>query len=191
MNEHLLTETQLIRMTKLNRVIEIMYKSAFLSHLLNLRLSQGFRLYKPIQPVIPSTCRGLSTFPLSGKINYLLQPNHHDIKITHLNLAAQKQQQQKQIQTLATINLEENTISNDSSIAYYQSEQIIKKSRFIGIAKHCTSWDDAQEFVKSVKAEHPKSRHVCFGFVCGTNPVTERCSDDGEPTGTAGVPILS
>eukprot|EP00978_Attheya_sp_CCMP212_P028563 scaffold99003_cov50-Attheya_sp.AAC.2 len=72
----------------------------------------------------------------------------------------------------------------------YVSEQVIKKSRFIGLAKHCTSWDDAQEFVASVWKEHPKARHVCFGFVAGANPVRERCIDDGEPTGTAGVPIL-
>ena len=87
-------------------------------------------------------------------------------------------------QTLATLPNE-----NNSSL-YYEAEQSIKKSRFIGIAKHCTSWDAAQEFIQSVRAEHPKARHVCFGFVCGTNPVTERASDDGEPTGTAGVPIL-
>jgi uncharacterized YigZ family protein len=72
----------------------------------------------------------------------------------------------------------------------YESEQIIKKSRFIGLAKHCTSWDAAQDFVKDIRNEHPKARHVCFAFVAGHNPKTERCSDDGEPTGTAGVPIL-
>jgi hypothetical protein len=72
----------------------------------------------------------------------------------------------------------------------YVSEQVIKKSRFIGLAKHCNSWDDAQEFVASVWKEHPKARHVCFGFVAGANPVQERSVDDGEPSGTAGVPIL-
>jgi len=79
--------------------------------------------------------------------------------------------------------------NNDSS-TYYQAEQIIKKSRFIGIAKHCTSWSNAQNFIASIRSEHNKARHVCFGFVSGHNPVQERCSDDGEPTGTAGVPIL-
>jgi len=72
-------------------------------------------------------------------------------------------------------------------------EQIIKKSRFIGIATHCTSWDEAQTHLATVRAEHPKSRHVCFGFVSSSGEMgvgTERCSDDGEPTGTAGVPIL-
>jgi uncharacterized YigZ family protein len=73
---------------------------------------------------------------------------------------------------------------------YYQAEEVIKKSRFIGIAKHCTSWENAQEFVEFIRNQHPKSRHVCFAYVGGFNPKTERCSDDGEPTGTAGVPIL-
>lgn len=73
----------------------------------------------------------------------------------------------------------------------YEEEQTIKKSRFIGLAKHCTSWEDAQAFVAKIRSEHPKARHVCFGMCCGVNPGTERSSDDGEPTGTAGSPILN
>jgi hypothetical protein len=73
---------------------------------------------------------------------------------------------------------------------YYEADQIIKKSHFIGVTKHCTAWESAQEFVKCIRSEHPKARHICFAFVGGFNPKTERCSDDGEPTGTAGVPIL-
>jgi uncharacterized YigZ family protein len=72
----------------------------------------------------------------------------------------------------------------------HQSELIVKKSQFIGYAKHVENWKDAQEFLDVIRAEHPKARHVCFGFVAGVNPVQERCSDDGEPTGTAGAPIL-
>jgi len=73
----------------------------------------------------------------------------------------------------------------------YEAEQTIKKSRFIGLAKHCTSWEDAQAFVSNIRNVHPKARHVCFGMCCGVNPGTERSSDDGEPTGTAGSPILN
>lgn len=72
----------------------------------------------------------------------------------------------------------------------HAAEQVIKKSRFIGFAKRCDNWGDAQEFVAAVKEEHPKARHWCFGWVAGHNPVQERASDDGEPTGTAGSPIL-
>ena len=72
----------------------------------------------------------------------------------------------------------------------HTAEQTIKRSRFIGIASRCDNWVDAQKFFVSVRAEHPKARHVCIGFVAGHNPVQERASDDGEPTGTAGPPIL-
>jgi len=65
---------------------------------------------------------------------------------------------------------------------------VVKKSRFIGIAKQCSTFEDAESFIADVKIEHPKSRHVVFGYV-GCN--TERSTDDGEPTGTAGSPVLS
>ncbi len=90
---------------------------------------------------------------------------------------------------------------------FYEEEEIIKKSRFIGIAVPCTSYDDAKAHLEKVRAEHPKSRHVCFGFISSSTSSsnsensddddritavgTERCSDDGEPTGTAGQPILN
>jgi hypothetical protein len=70
------------------------------------------------------------------------------------------------------------------------SEMEVKKSRFVGYSKHVESWDQAQSFIKEVKSEHPKARHWCYAMKTGWNPVQERCSDDGEPTGTAGVPIL-
>jgi uncharacterized YigZ family protein len=70
------------------------------------------------------------------------------------------------------------------------AEMEVKKSRFIGYAQHTDSWVDAQDYIQQVKEEHPKARHWCFGFRCGDNPVQERSSDDGEPSGTAGSPIL-
>ena len=70
------------------------------------------------------------------------------------------------------------------------SEMEVKKSRFLGYAKHVENWAEATSYIDQVKEEHPKARHWCYGFQCGVNPITERCSDDGEPTGTAGAPIL-
>jgi uncharacterized YigZ family protein len=70
----------------------------------------------------------------------------------------------------------------------YAAEEIVKKSRFMGYAKHCTSWEEAQTILDGVKTDHPKSRHVCFGYLSGD---TERSFDDGEPSGTAGAPILN
>lgn len=72
----------------------------------------------------------------------------------------------------------------------HKAEMEVKKSRFIGYAKNVDSWEDAKRYIDEVKQEHPKGRHWCYGFQCGINPVTERSSDDGEPTGTAGAPIL-
>jgi Uncharacterized conserved protein len=95
--------------------------------------------------------------------------------------SSSQQQHQEQLQK---------TLKELQDGEYYQSEEVIKKSRFIGIAKHCTSWENAQQFFEFIRSQHPKSRHVCFAYVGGFNPKTERCSDDGEPTGTAGVPIL-
>jgi len=71
------------------------------------------------------------------------------------------------------------------------AEMEVKKSRFLGYASHVDSWSSAKLFLEQVKNEHPKARHWCFAFCGGHNPVNERCSDDGEPSGTAGSPILN
>lgn len=90
--------------------------------------------------------------------------------------------------TQATASKKEPLITLEDGL--HEDEQTIKKSRFIGLATNCAAWDDAQSFIASVRADHPKARHVCFGFVAGVNPVQERASDDGEPTGTGGAPII-
>ena len=95
-----------------------------------------------------------------------------------------RQQQRRQCLSMST---EAMTTLEPGS---HDSEMEVKKSRFIGYAKNVETWKDAQEYLEEVKSLHPKCRHACFGFVAGVNPVQERCSDDGEPTGTAGVPIL-
>lgn len=67
-----------------------------------------------------------------------------------------------------------------------------KKSEFIGDAAHIDTLDEALAFVETIREAHPKSRHVAYAAVCGgaDGRVTERMSDDGEPSGTAGKPIL-
>ena len=70
------------------------------------------------------------------------------------------------------------------------TEYEVKKSRFLAYASHVDSWQGAHDYVEHIKREHPKARHWCYGYCGGVDPVTERCSDDGEPTGTAGLPIL-
>ncbi|PWG64504.1 IMPACT family protein [Bifidobacterium callitrichidarum] len=67
-----------------------------------------------------------------------------------------------------------------------------KKSEFIGDAAHVDSLDEALAFVAAIREQHPKARHVAYAAVCGgaDGRLSERMSDDGEPSGTAGKPIL-
>ncbi|NEG78117.1 IMPACT family protein [Bifidobacterium avesanii] len=67
-----------------------------------------------------------------------------------------------------------------------------KKSEFIGDACHVDSLDEALAFVAAIREWHPKARHVAYAAICGgaDGRQSERMSDDGEPSGTAGKPIL-
>ena len=67
-----------------------------------------------------------------------------------------------------------------------------KKSEFIGDAAHVDTLDEALAFVAAIREQHPKARHVAYAAVCGgaDGRLSERMSDDGEPSGTAGVPVL-
>ncbi|ETY75265.1 YigZ family protein [Lactiplantibacillus fabifermentans] len=69
-------------------------------------------------------------------------------------------------------------------------EQTIKKSRFIASLYRITDEADAQAKLATVRATHNKATHNCFGYLLGDDDHIQRMSDDGEPSGTAGVPIL-
>lgn len=71
-----------------------------------------------------------------------------------------------------------------------ESEIEIKKSRFICSLKRVYSEDEAKEFIAQKKKEHWKANHNCSAFVIGEKSDIQRSSDDGEPSGTAGVPML-
>ena len=64
-----------------------------------------------------------------------------------------------------------------------------KRSLFIGHAKHVTSEEEAQEFVKQKKKEYSDATHNCWAYLL-KGGIIARYSDDGEPQGTAGVPML-
>ncbi len=66
---------------------------------------------------------------------------------------------------------------------------IVDKSEFIGIIKPVKTNEEAVAFIESVKANHRKARHNCYAYVLREDNIT-RYSDDGEPQGTAGPPIL-
>ncbi|MBN1051368.1 YigZ family protein [Clostridium botulinum] len=65
-----------------------------------------------------------------------------------------------------------------------------KKSEFIGYAKRVESEEEAKAFVNEIKNMHKQARHNCWAYVIGKNMNIQRYSDDGEPQGTAGIPIL-
>jgi uncharacterized YigZ family protein len=69
----------------------------------------------------------------------------------------------------------------------------IKKSRFITLLAHTDGVEAAKAFVESVRAEHPDARHHCVAWVAGPPNDSQQLgfSDDGEPAGTAGKPMLS
>ena len=64
-----------------------------------------------------------------------------------------------------------------------------KRSIFIGHAKHITSEDEAMEFIKTKKKEYSDATHNCWAYLL-KGGIVARYSDDGEPQGTAGVPML-
>ena len=67
----------------------------------------------------------------------------------------------------------------------------INKSRFIAYRLELTSLDMVKPFLENLKKEHKKARHVCYAYVYNREVISEKCSDDGEPGGTAGYPILN
>ena len=70
------------------------------------------------------------------------------------------------------------------------NEIIEKKSKFLGYYFECECEKDIQEAIEYLKKEHKKANHVCWAGRM-TSPFYERAVDDGEPSGTAGRPILS
>ena len=71
-----------------------------------------------------------------------------------------------------------------------EGEIVEKKSRFIGQIKPVYSEEEAYAFVEQIKKKHYDARHNCFAFSIGDEMPLLRFSDDGEPQGTAGKPIL-
>ena len=66
----------------------------------------------------------------------------------------------------------------------------IKKSRFICHLKRVETEEEAQAFIEEIKKEHWKATHNCSAYTVGMNNEIQRAHDDGEPSGTAGVPML-
>lgn len=71
------------------------------------------------------------------------------------------------------------------------SEYIEKKSVFKGVISRCVSEEDAKQIIANVKAENHNARHNVYAYIIGKNGDIKRYSDDGEPQGTGGIPLLS
>jgi uncharacterized YigZ family protein len=72
----------------------------------------------------------------------------------------------------------------------YESEKIIEKSRFLTFSTHVESEEEARAFIAKIRSKHSLATHVCYAFISDKTGNLQRFSDDGEPQGTAGIPIL-
>ncbi|QVY61225.1 YigZ family protein [Cytobacillus gottheilii] len=73
---------------------------------------------------------------------------------------------------------------------YGEHEIVIQKSRFIAFISRAETEEEAQEFIQKIKKEHWNATHNCSAYLIGENDQIQKANDDGEPSGTAGVPIL-
>ncbi|HEY8365396.1 MAG TPA: YigZ family protein [Haloplasmataceae bacterium] len=71
-----------------------------------------------------------------------------------------------------------------------EKEIVINKSRFICSVNRANTKEEALEFIKSIKKTHYNATHNCYAYIIGENRLIQKSSDDGEPSGTAGIPIL-
>lgn len=71
-----------------------------------------------------------------------------------------------------------------------KNEITIQKSRFIAHVKRTPTEEEAQEFIQSIKKEHASATHNCSAYLIGEQDLIQKANDDGEPSGTAGVPML-
>lgn len=74
----------------------------------------------------------------------------------------------------------------------FSSEYEVKRSHFLGFIAQAETEAQAREFIAKLKSQYPDARHHCSAFICHVDDAQpiERSSDDGEPSGTAGKPML-
>lgn len=88
-------------------------------------------------------------------------------------------------------------MQNENPISSYrillsdgEGELVEKKSRFIATVRRCETEEEAVLFIEEIKKKNWNATHNCSAFVIGSRGELTRCSDDGEPSGTAGRPML-
>ncbi|KXH84116.1 YigZ family protein [Sporosarcina sp. HYO08] len=73
---------------------------------------------------------------------------------------------------------------------YGESEIIIKKSQFLTFVKRAETEEEALEFIQEIKKLHHTATHNCSAYLIGEHDSIQKANDDGEPSGTAGFPML-
>lgn len=93
---------------------------------------------------------------------------------------------------LQTIQEDNNNMRNNYKTvkSYGESEIIIQKSRFITYVNRAESEKEAQDFIQSIKQSHRDATHNCSAYIIGEHDQIQKANDDGEPSGTAGFPML-
>lgn len=71
-----------------------------------------------------------------------------------------------------------------------ENEIVIERSRFIAHVARAETEEDAQAFIADIKKKHWDATHNCSAYMIGANNLIQKANDDGEPSGTAGVPML-
>ncbi len=74
--------------------------------------------------------------------------------------------------------------------SFGSNEIIIQKSRFIGYVKRVETEQEAHDFISEIKKKHYDATHNCSAYLIGEHDEIQKANDDGEPSGTAGVPML-
>lgn len=74
--------------------------------------------------------------------------------------------------------------------SYGSHEKIIQKSRFITYISRAENENEAIEFIQKIKKKHYDATHNCSAYLIGENDEIQKANDDGEPSGTAGIPML-
>ena len=81
--------------------------------------------------------------------------------------------------------------TNAENLEFKTNEIVINKSRFIAYLYELENLEVVKDIIAGLKKEQKKANHVCYAYVYNKDMVSEKCSDDGEPGGTAGYPILN
>lgn len=68
---------------------------------------------------------------------------------------------------------------------------IVNKSKFVAYRFDVATPEQAKQIIEEIKKDNKKATHVCYAYVCCENGNVEKCWDDGEPSGTAGYPMLN